>query len=113
MRFLLNRTSMWSAEQPCPEAVQVEVPLYETRTCSEEVFDAKFSKREGTWRSIGTKHEVLPTGYIRREKGMQTVWSVELPDLPALMAFVAKHGRCVVKREDGEAFIEIYDDYRE
>ena len=114
MRFIVKRTSIWDEEkQPCPEAAQTEAPLYEVRTCSEIAFNATHAKREGLWRSCGTNHTVLPNGYIRREKGVQPAWSVELGDLPALMAFVAKYGRCVVKQEDGEASIEIYDSYRE
>ncbi len=113
MRFIVQRTSEWGEKQPCPEAVQTEVPLYDIRTCSEATFDKNHAKSEGKWRSLGTNHTVLPNGYIRRQKGMSPAWAVEFMDLPALMAFVMKYGRCVVNHEDEEASIEIYDDYRE
>ncbi len=39
---------------------------------------------------------------------------VEIADMPALLAFLAEHGPCVVSNDDGSRpSITIYDDYLE
>lgn len=62
-----------------------------------------------------TRHYSLskpPCDEAVREKGD---WFVEIPDLDALLAFIARHGELVIgpHHSRDELSIEIYDGYRE
>lgn len=118
MKFTIRRASVWDDEvSPCKEAKRDNIVRVETRTlCSPEEFDAKFSKRESKWFSVGANHRVDENGWITRDNGMIDVWSVEIDTLDELMEFCKKYGNVVI----GDCMwnkaykeILIYDDYIE
>lgn len=117
MKFIVKRTSVWVDDKPCEEAVRMKVPCWQTRTCSEEEFDRKFSAREGLWRSNGKNHQITEKGYITRQEEDREVWGVNIKTLKELVDFIDKHGSIVIEYENsgdrGSKKIEIYDDYRE
>ncbi len=117
MKFVVTRTSSWHNEKPpCEGAKKERVDRIETRTCSEEDFDRKFSSSEGLWRSKGCDHSVTDEGYIKRiHKDDVGVWMVDFSDLDSLMSFYHEHGNLVIDScwSSGLPQVEIYDDYRE
>lgn len=117
MKFIVRRTSVWGDDKPCEEVVRMKVPYWQTRTCSEEEFDRRFSAREGLWRSKGKNHQITEEGYITRQEEDREVWGVNIKTLKELMDFIDKHGSIVIEDESSSDCslknIEIYDDYRE
>ncbi len=124
-RFYVRRTSDYGGgAQPIPGAIRTKVPVWDVRTFkSPEEHDARFP---GTpWLSRGTEHAVIrgPRGGatgIRRRVEDSEGWSIELPDLEALIALVRNTGDIVVKSLDGRTNfpdepieLEIYDTWRE
>lgn len=101
MRFRVERTSIVRG-RPCEEAV----PEY-----------TEWRQYEGAWDVEGLQEEDASDllrnvqltddgfAYERRE----VTWYVDIPDLAALMAFVARYEEIVLTSD----YIEIYDDYRE
>lgn len=116
MVFVVERTSLWGDEKPCDEAYRKKFKCWQTRTCSEEEFNNRFSEREGLWRSKGKNHTVTDKGYITRQIEDQEAWAIKFNNLNELMEFVVKHGQVIISEEDFSVkapSIEIYDDYRE
>jgi len=120
MRFIVTRTSTWSDNRPCDEAVPVTLEWWDCRTFkTEQEHDNRLALTDGPWRSKGSEHGAWEEG-IRRRLDDRQAWAVDLPDLAALMAFAAKHGQLVIEgprpHEHGDTAlpsIEIYDGYRE
>jgi hypothetical protein len=124
MKFVVSRTSQYGDDsRPCPEATGELQPRWDVRTFkSPEEHDAKVGHlRSGTWASRGTEHQTVygPRGGvagIKRHLGDETVWSVEIPDLDALLSFAEQHGELVLtpwNPDDRMPALEIYDTYRE
>lgn len=66
------------------------------------------------WYENGSNHRV-ENGHIKRDF-QRTERFITIPDLPALLEFIAKHGRIVIEQAWQNPDIlqlEIYDDYRE
>lgn len=105
MRYQVRRTSAYN-EKPCSEAFTATVDVWDTKTISEERFDAQ---SKNSWRSRGTDHKVEENGYISRKIGTEEVWMIVINTLEELQEFIKKYGKVVVN-EDG---IEIYDGWRE
>lgn len=118
MKFTVRRASVWHDEDIfCDEANRDTIVRVETRTCrSPEEFDARFSKQEGKWLSVGKNHRVNEEGWITRDNGAIDVWSVELDTLDELMEFCEKYGEVVIQDcmwNKAYKEILIYDDYIE
>ena len=118
MKFVVSRTSLWQDERPCDEAKLERVESWHTRTCTEEVFNAKFSKKEGLWRDSGTEHTVTKAGHITKRVEDDDAWVIEIKSLAGLVKFMDKYGSCIIDMESDYSpsklpTIEIYDDYRE
>lgn len=117
MKYLITRTSVWAPDAPCTEAFLYPREHWELRTCSEEDFNRRFSKKEGTWRSKGKNHKITEEGYITRQVDDVTEWVVEMNTLEELNAFADKYGKIIISPigevDDEFPEIEIYDDYRE
>jgi len=121
MEFIISRASDYHGIEedvkPCDEAYKIKKENWETRTCSEEEFNKKFSDRQGLWRSKGKNHCITSKGYIQRQMEDEDCWVVKISSLEELHNFIKHHGElivssCVVGRER-EMCIEIYDDYVE
>ena len=118
MEFIVTRTSSWNNEMsPCEGAKPKKVDFWHTRTCTEEVFNARFGKSEGLWRANGSDHTLTSEGFITKKQGTQLVWVIKIKNLNELSSFVAKHGSVILSIEDEgpnkRMGLEIYDDYRE
>lgn len=118
MQFTVHKTSGYSEETypPCDGAFLAKHQKWQTRTCSEEEFDKRFSGREGKWRSQGRFHKTLENGNITRREPDQQLWTIEVKNIRGLMKFIEKNGRVIVSTEGYNCptpDIEIYDDYRE
>lgn len=110
--YLCSRTSA-HYPQPCEEAYQVLVTQVDRRSYDDPKKIPANRGTEGDWYTKGTNHRV-ENGQICRDRCLREEWAVYLPDLAALQAFVDKHGRCILDRDDnGFCTIEIYDTYRE
>ena len=108
--YLCSRTSGYTNVPPCDEAFLSTVIMTHTRSCDDPKKIPAHRGTDGDWYTKGTNHRV-EGGMIKRDLGTREAWAVECSDL---MAFVDKHGRCVISRDiDGFCEIEIYDDYRE
>lgn len=115
MEFVVRKTSNGHIK-PCEEAYKTQIERWETRICSEQDFDRKFSQKEGTWKSKGDKHKVNKDGHITRFVGMSEAWAMDFKTIEDLFDFVKEHGDIIVKEEpfsSNKPEIEIYDDYRE
>lgn len=82
----------------------------------EEVFNKKYGKEEGLWRSKGKNHIVTEEGFIRRtldEK--ESFWTISIADLSDLIELNKKYGNIILSEHWFTLYpkIEIYDDYRE
>ena len=106
--FRVSRTSTYhSDDPPCEGARRCETMSVDRRTVDDP---AKLPRYSEDWYKRGTNHRV-ENGCICRDMGWGSDWFVDIPDV---LEFVAKHGRCVVEMgNDGIWCIEIYDDYRE
>ena len=117
MIFVVSRVSDCSDDAPCEEAKLRNIVYVETRTlCSPEEFDAKFSKSEGKWLSVGTNHRLNDKGFITRDNGFVPAWTIEINTLEELITFNEKYGNIVITehyRNRAYKEIEIYDWYRE
>lgn len=114
MIFKVTRTSDRSENKPCDKAFISEFQDWDVRTCSEEEFNERFSKRYGKWRDKGTNHCVDERGYIKRLNPPVKAWAIEIANLDELIDFVNENeGRVVVSVGDEYSEIEIYDSYRE
>ena len=103
---------MYSNEKPCEEAVMIELPNWQTRTCSEEEYNERFSKNEGwLWREKGTNHQTTEEGYIKRMDGMRDCWVIDVGSIDKLVELSKKYGELIIDGDEME--IEIYDGYRE
>ena len=107
MKLKVSRTKIWTDEAPCSEArrgmgVRVDERTFKTP----EKHDASLGHLE-PWHSQGKNHRLTEIGIARDFDEMQ--WFVDFNTLEELMAFVARHGECVLGRDE----IEIYDGYRE
>lgn len=118
MKFIVERASLWDDTiSPCEEATRDSIIRVETRTLrSPEEFNAKCSKYEGEWFSVGTNHRINKNGWITRDREMIDVWSIEINSIDELIKFYEKYGDivirdCVYNRAYKE--ILIYDDYIE
>ena len=114
MKFLVTRTSLYSADTPpCPGAVLELLPSWDVRTFKTPAeHDARFPAEP--WLKYGTEHTTW-SGGIRRRLEDRAVWTI---DIPNLLAFVAEHGHCILEAANPDTgkllpSIEIYDDYRE
>ena len=116
MKVKVTKTSVFSPEnKPCEGVTKEIFDRLHIRTCTEKVFNEKFSAREGLWRSKGFDHGTYNDGkWIKRyDKDDDCGWFCEID---CIESFIKKHGRCVINEysENGATFeIEIYNDYRE
>lgn len=124
MNFLVERTSERCDEdnpKPCDDERLVfeEYDEIEIRTCTEEIFNKKFSEQEGLWRSKGINHNTYKNGeYIQRTfPNAKKGWFIELNSLEELMEFINKYANDVVITKSmfnhEIKCIEIYDTWRE
>jgi hypothetical protein len=114
MRFLVSRTRDYSLDgPPCEEAFRGTYTVVDQRTVDDP---AKLRAAEMTerWYREGENHRVIDRQITRDFPGWKG-WFVEIPDLDALLAFIAKYGELVIgpHHRSDELFIEIYDGYRE
>ena len=120
MKFVVSKTStgidLFNA--PCEEAKLdniIKVDKYYFRTPEE------YNKRNGfgnykKWHEQGENHRTDKDGYIIRDNGLITVWTIELNTLDELIAFYNKYGEIIIQKcwlNESYMQIEIYDDYRE
>lgn len=118
MKFRITRTSLWSTQKPCEEAVKEKFTRVEIRGFkSFEEFDKKFGEIEGDWLSIGVNHCINDEGYIQREFPDDAEgWFIEINTLEDLLKLQEKYGDIILSRDwDNPSILklEIYDDYRE
>lgn len=115
MKFIISRTSNYGESSPHPKAKQEKCEHWHTRTCTEEVFNERFSHREGLWRSKGTDHTITKEGWITRREDDQLQWVIKINSLKELIS-LSEECKIIVSGID-ETYnlpgIEIYDDYRE
>lgn len=64
---------------------------FETRTCSEEEFNERFSDKEGIWSSMGANHTILKNGWIRRTH-IQENWCIDISNNFDLINLVSEFG---------------------
>ena len=111
MRFLARRTST-REDRPCTEAYRASCRRVDMRT----VDDPRKIQAMSTelWYAEGENHRVV-NGMIARDFPDEQ-WFVDIPDLDALLVFVAAYGEMVVGYDHmfpDLLFLEIYDDHRE
>jgi len=112
MKFEISRTSACD-EKPCQEAHMISVPRWQTRTCTEEEFNERFSYNEGLWRSKGRKHKTVNDGkWISRREKNERAWGIEIGSLAEILTLSEKYGDLIFIGGDMPE-IEIYDDHRE
>lgn len=113
MKFIIERTSLWSLETPPVKGATKEwVTKYDYRT-------ADVKEHEFAWaifNRISTDIERLSDGSWRGKfKEKDEVWVIEIDDI---MEFVKKLDEPIILKAPGRyvedyPYIEIYDDYRE
>jgi hypothetical protein len=122
MMFIVSRTSAYDDDEIGVEgATRMTIGFYDRRTlATPEEHDARLS-RDGrnNWADRGTEHRIVD-GKIERRLEDEKAWAIDLPDLAAVIAFVERHGECVLKAGRLQGVhpptapeIEVYDDYRE
>lgn len=117
MRYIVSRTSSSIDASPeCDGEVQVTTTLYRDQRTFKTIDDWKKKFPEDFEMPIVECGE-MGGGTYRIIKQCDVVWVVEVPDL---IAFVKKYGRCVLSLNAGKypelddlMELEIYDDYRE
>jgi hypothetical protein len=122
MRFTVRRTSLYCNEEetpPCPGAVYL--PCFQVSRYGISSPDQfTYGHQCESWLTEGVNHRVID-GKIARDMP-EHAWFIDLPDLDAVIAFIAEHGRIIIAAEgyketaasDHECpSIEIYDEYRE
>mgnify|MGYP003294047812 CR=1 FL=1 len=87
MLFEVTRTSSWDYDNPPYDGcIPIKITRVETRTLgSAEEFDARFSKTEGKWFSVGSNHRFNNKGYITRDREEVDSWGIEINTLEELM----------------------------
>jgi hypothetical protein len=113
-KFVVTRTSAGWEGVPCEGLTSEQRPYVDHRTVADPR-DLKFPlNAEQDWYARGSNHRVI-NGTIARDMDMRKVWTKEFNSLEELLEFVKTVGGVVVVELDGEgnASIEIYDDYRE
>lgn len=110
MKYIVTRTSNYSNNEPCEEAV-VEAVHYLTAISKSYCKDnPDFLERI----EVTEERDAVYVGYF---KDPNEVWVIELPDLEALNDFTEKYGECIIRQRslviEGYKVIEIYDTYRE
>lgn len=103
-------------KQPHKKAWLKAIARYDTRTCSEEYYNAHIKgKKNALWKAEGTNHTVTKSGGIRRKMGTEKVWVIAFATLEDLIKFVSNNGECIIspKSYNNLPSIEIYNDYRE
>lgn len=114
MEYIVTRTSGWN-EKPCENAFMGTCEMWQTRTCTEEEFNERFSSGEGLWRSKGTNHHINNEGFVVRKLEDQEVWKIKIDTLEDLNEFKMQEGELILSYDSSAKSlkIEIYDDYRE
>jgi len=117
MKYIIERASIYgNSKAPCEEAFKAPHEIWHLRTCSEDVFNEKFSHREGLWRDKGRNHTVTDKGYIKRQEDDAMLWTVEFITLEELTSFIEKYEEVIISAKSGNSIsprIIIYDDYVE
>jgi hypothetical protein len=117
MIFIIRRTSEWDEDvPPCPEAKKTEIDVWDKRTCTEDVFNARNLGNGVKWADNGTEHTIVTYGRckIKRKIGIKTAWYITINTIGELLKFSDKYEPLIInKNDDGKPTIEIYDDYRE
>ena len=116
MKFYITRTSMWSDEKPCKEAVREKYVWVDERCASAPEDIPAFKDRPTDWwYGEGNNHRV-ENGCIKRDMEAEG-WFIEISGLKELIDFIGKEGEVIVSFSEnhisGYPIIEIYDDYRE
>lgn len=121
MRFIVTRTSA-SNEKPCDGAEERIAVWVDRRDVADPREIPAFRDQDVSWwYGVGTNHRV-ENGKIVRNLDTETMWTVEVEDVAALMRFIDTYGKVVVSPASDSHYecdgvvlpeIEIYDDWRE
>ncbi len=98
MKFKLTKLTGYLKDKPLKDkrVKKIISEYWETRACSEEAFDKRFSETEGAWRSKGTDHQVINNGkWITRRLPDVKIWAIELNTLEELTQFILEVGEIV------------------
>lgn len=115
MKFRISRTSLYGGQDtPHPSAYRSKLPEWTTDIRTFKTFE-EFDRRcgRGAWVSKGRNHRLIDKGIYREVPQDGEDWYIDIDGIEGLAAFAEKEGPLVVKVEDGEMMLEIYDDYRE
>ena len=109
-KFRVKRTSEWDDEvQPCPEA---ERGTYTQHAyCTLPLKKAMVASNTEWFRRL-TNQRSAPGGSVG-DRLDRPCWFVDLDTMDDLLAFMARHGSVILKRESDGDTLEIYDGYRE
>ena len=118
MKFTIKRTSDYSGKKPPVRGAKKEsfTRVDERTFKSPQEHDKRLPERP--WLSEGVNHRKVKGGIARDFPNALKLWTIELSDFAAFLAFVKKHGPCIVEDQyfmiaEALPHIEIYDDYRE